>query len=152
MMKIYRKRYIPDEIIDISGDIVVARNDSLIVTKWLPINKREDIASGMSWTYLDEGYKVSKFFDSKGELLYFYCDIIQVEYKKASDTFVLVDLLVDLKVYPDGRMEFLDFDELQHAFDQKLITGEQLLMAISRLNKLVQKIKAEGIESLCRLN
>jgi predicted RNA-binding protein associated with RNAse of E/G family len=145
----YRKRFIPMETIDISKDEVVLRTSSLIVTKWLPIHKREDIASGMSWTYLEDGYKISKFFDKDGNLLYYYCDIIDVDYNEEEDVFTFVDLLVDVKVFPDGKLEFLDFDELQVAFNKKLIDSNQLLMAINHLNKLVQKINERGIEALC---
>ena len=44
-MKIYRKRYIPNEIVDISSDEVLKCDEDMLVTKWLPIKKRPDIAS-----------------------------------------------------------------------------------------------------------
>ena len=44
-MKLFRKRFIPDEIIDISKDEVIYRDDDLIITKWLPIHPRGDIES-----------------------------------------------------------------------------------------------------------
>ena len=47
-MKIYRKRYIPNEIIDISGDKVEFVNEDLLITSWLPIHPRNDVAFGMS--------------------------------------------------------------------------------------------------------
>jgi len=34
---ILRKRYIPDEVIDISGDELVFRSEDLLITKWNPI-------------------------------------------------------------------------------------------------------------------
>ena len=86
-MKMYRKRFIPMETIDISNDEVVLRTSSLIVTQWLPIHKRDDISAGMSWTYLEEGYKLSKFFGNDGNLLYYYCDIIDVDYKEEEDSY-----------------------------------------------------------------
>jgi len=35
---ILRKRYIPDEVIDISGDELVFRSEDLLITKWNPIS------------------------------------------------------------------------------------------------------------------
>jgi len=58
---ILRKRYIPDEVIDISGDELVFRSEDLLITKWNPIRKRPDISGGISFTFLKEGYKASKF-------------------------------------------------------------------------------------------
>ena len=51
-MKIYRKRYIPNEIIDISGDKVEFVNEDLLITNWLSIHPRNDVAFGMSYAYL----------------------------------------------------------------------------------------------------
>jgi len=44
---ILRKRYIPDEVIDISGDELVFRSEDLLITKWNPIRKRPDISGGI---------------------------------------------------------------------------------------------------------
>ena len=150
-MKLYRKRFIPDEIIDISKDEVLKATDDLIITKWLPIHPRGDIFSGMSWAYFKDGYKISKFFDKDGNLLYYYCDIIDYDYDKEKNSYTFIDLLVDIKYYPDGKIEFLDFDELQKAFDEKMIDGRMLLKAISTLNKVADMIYDGEFEKLCLL-
>ena len=103
----------------------------------------------MSWTYFNEGYKISKFFDKEGKLLYYYCDIIDYDYNEAEDSFVFIDLLVDIKYYPNGKIEFLDFDELQKAYDENLINSSMLLKAISNLNKLAAIIEERKIDELC---
>ena len=147
-MKIYRKRFIPDEIVDISNDEVIKKTDDLIITKWIPIKPREDIGSGVSYTFFKEGYKISKFYNKNGEFLFWYCDIIDYEYNKEQDIYTFIDLLVDIKIYPDKKMELLDFGELQEAYDNKLISGKILLKAINNLNKLVTIIEEDGIESI----
>ena len=38
-----RKRFIPEEEVDISGDEVLYDDGALIVTRWLPIRARNDI-------------------------------------------------------------------------------------------------------------
>ena len=138
-MKIYRKRYIPNEIIDISGDKVESVSEDLLVTSWLPIHPRNDVAFGMSYTYLKKGWKISKFYDKDKNFLYWYCDIIDAQIK--DEEYILVDLLVDIKVYPDGRYEILDEEELDEALNQGLITKEQKDEALNQLNALLETIK-----------
>lgn len=138
-MKIYRKRYIPNEIIDISGDKVESVNENLLVTSWLPIHPRNDVAFGMSYTYLKKGWKISKFYDKDKNFLYWYCDIIDAQIK--DEEYILVDLLVDIKVYPDGRYEILDEEELDEALNEDLITKEQKEEALNKLNALLETIK-----------
>ncbi len=140
-MKMYRKRFIPNEIIDISNDEVIKKTKDLIVTKWLPIHPRNDVASGKSYVYFKEGYKISLFYDKEGNLLYYYCDIIDYSYDEKDDSYTFIDLLVDVKYYPDGKIEYLDFDELQEAYDTGLITSDMFLKAMNNLNKLVRKIE-----------
>lgn len=138
-MKIYRKRYIPNEIIDISGDKVESVSEDLLITSWLPIHPRNDVAFGMSYTYLKKGWKISKFYDKDKNFLYWYCDIIDAQIK--DEEYILVDLLVDIKVYPDGRYEILDEEELDEALNQGLITKEQKEEALNKLNALLEIIK-----------
>ena len=138
-MKIYRKRYIPNEIIDISGDKVESVSEDLLITSWLPIHPRNDVAFGMSYTYLKKGWKISKFYDKDKNFLYWYCDIIDAQIK--DEEYILVDLLVDIKVYPDGRYEILDEEELDEALNEGLITKEQKKEALNKLNALLEIIK-----------
>ena len=138
-MKIFRKRYIPDEIVDISADEVVLKTDDLIVTKWLPIKPRKDISKGISYTMLNKGWKISKFFDKNDEFMYWYCDII--EYTFDGENYILIDLLVDLKVYPDGTYEILDLEELDEALQNGIITLNQKEDALNKLNALLEIVK-----------
>lgn len=139
---ILRKRYIPYETIDISGDEVLFRDESFLITKWKPIKPRNDICGGISFTFLQEGYKISKFFDKDASFLFWYCDIIQVEYDDA-DKFLLIDLLVDLKVFPNGDNRILDLDELSLALEKNLITKEQGCLALNRLDKLLNMVYSD---------
>ena len=117
-MKIFRRRFIPNEIIDISGDEVVFRDDKKLITRWLPIKPRPDIGSGMSCIYFDKGIKISKIFDKSGNFKHWYCDIIKHEYIKKKDKYIVTDLLVDVVVYPDGHYEVLDLEELDEALKE----------------------------------
>lgn len=140
-MKILRKRYIPYEIVDISGDEVVFQNDKMIVTRWIPINPRTDFSKGISYILLEDCWKISKFFDDEDNLLFWYCDIIETDFDKINDTLLITDLLLDVKIFSDGSYEILDEDELEEAFEKNLITEEQKENAIQKLNKLIEIIK-----------
>ena len=138
-MKIYRKRYIPNEIVDISGDKVIFLDEELMITEWLPINPRNDIAYGKSYTFFKKGWKISKFYNDNKELLYWYCDII--ESKTENDEYLLIDLLVDIKIYEDGEYEVLDLDELDEAVNLGLIDENKKEEALKKLNELLELIK-----------
>ena len=140
-MKMYRKRFIPNEIIDISSDEVLERNENIIITGWSPINPRQDIGSGISYTFLKKGYKISKMFDTNGNFIYWYCDIIEYTYNKEKDEYVFIDLLADVKIYPNGEYAVLDLNELKVAFNENLITKSQLLKAIKSVNILIEMIQ-----------
>ncbi len=138
-MKIYRKRYIPNEIIDISKDKVNFLNDELMITEWLPIHPRNDIYFGKSYTFFKKGWKISKFYDRDNNFLYWYCDII--EPKIENDEYILIDLLVDVVVYPDGNYKILDLDELDEAVSKGLIDENKKQEALMKMNELVDLIK-----------
>ena len=137
---ILRKRFIPYETVDISGDELLYRDNSLLITRWDSIRPRDDFNSGVSYTFLDEGYKVGRFYSAQGTFLYWYCDIIDVEYDKNNDKYLLTDLLVDIKLMPDGALRVLDTDELAQALEQGLITVEQVCSALKKLNKVLKLI------------
>ncbi|NLX64080.1 MAG: DUF402 domain-containing protein [Clostridiaceae bacterium] len=140
MTKIYRIRYIPPETIDLSSDKILYRDEKHLITKWLPIKPREDITSGISCVFLDKGWKISAFFGQDDKILYWYCDIVNVQFDEDADTYYLYDLLTDIKVMPDGRVEIIDLDELAAAFEENLITNRQLIMSLRQSSSLLNLI------------
>ena len=138
-MKIYRKRFIPNEIVDISSDKVLLLTDEIMVTEWIPINPRSDMSYGKSYTFFKKGWKISQFLDANKELICWYCDII--DYKISNDEYTLIDLLVDVKIYPNGEYEVLDLDELDEAVNEKLINENKKEEALNKLNRLLELIK-----------
>ena len=140
-MKIYRKRYIPNEIVDISSDEIIYQDEKMIVTKGIPIKPRTDISKGVSYTMLDKGWKISKFYDHQGKLLYWYCDII--EHTLENDELTLTDLLVDVIVHENGVYEIVDLDELDDALKMGLITPDQKYSALTKVENLKELIESK---------
>ena len=140
-MKIYRKRYIPNEVVDISSDEIIYQDEKMIVTKWIPIKPRTDISKGVSYTMLDKGWKISKFYDHQGKLLYWYCDII--EHTLENDELTLTDLWVDVIVHENGVYEIVDLDELDDALKMGLITPDQKYSALTKVENLKELIESK---------
>lgn len=139
-VKIYRVRYIPMEEVDISGDEVLFLNDERMITRWDPINPRNDFAKGYSITFLKNGYKISKVMNQALELKYWYCDIIDIEAADDGKTYRLVDLLLDVKIMPDGQVIVMDMDELALAMEKNLISQEQAYRSLRRCDSLLKQI------------
>lgn len=145
-MKIYRKRYIPNEIIDISNDEIIYYDDERLITRWKPIHSRDDIGSGESCVFFKQGWKISKFFRKDGTFKFWYCDIIAYEYDKNEDTYILKDLLLDVIIHDDGKFEVLDEDELESALSDGIITEEIAKEARKKLQNLLKIIEDGKIE------
>lgn len=135
-----RKRFIPYEIADISSDELLFRNERLLVTRWKAIKPRTDFHGGISYTFLEEGIKLAKFYSEQGIFLYWYCDIIDVLYDAVTDTYTFEDLLVDVKILPGGTIKVLDADELAEALEKELITVEQACRALRILDKVLKSV------------
>ena len=147
-LTLFRKRFIPDECVELKDDVILKQTDSVIVTKWKTIRDRSDLSSGYSCYYLDRGYKISKFLKSDDSLLCWYCDIITYEEDPEKNSLLVIDLLADVKIYPDGRIRVVDLDELSEAFEKRLIDEDLLKKSLLSLNRLLGEIYSDGIESL----
>ncbi len=148
---VLRKRFIPPETIDISGDELIYRDDTVLITRWKTIKPRPDISVGISYTFLNEGYKISRFYDGKREFAFWYCDIVDVKYEIEVDTYTITDLLLDLKIMPDGTMNILDVDELADALSSGFITDKLACDALRILDKLVKMVnRASFPPEICR--
>lgn len=138
MMKLYRKRLIPEEIIELKHDKIIYEDEDKIITQWQVIHPRKDFTHGCSCYFMKEGFKVSKFLREDGSLKCWYCDIIRQE--RTGDGIVFVDLLADVIIDEAGSLKVVDLDELAEAFEKKLITKEEMAMALRQLDGLLHKI------------
>lgn len=137
---LYRRRIFPSECVLLKDDIILQREPDKIVTKWNALKPKKHLHHGYSCYYLDKGYKISKFYQGDGSLLYWYCDIIESEYTEATNTLIVTDLLADVIVYPDGFVKVVDLDELATAIESNKITSSQLNQTLLHLNELLSVI------------
>ena len=137
---LYRKRYIPLEVKSLNGDEILFADDEIIVTKWNTFKPKKDFSNGISCTFINDGYKISKFMNENGELVYYYCDIIKSEYQKDENIWIFTDLLADVKIYPNGATEVVDLGELSQAYRKNLISAEIVMEALENLDKLLNLV------------
>lgn len=147
-LKIYRKRMIPDECILLKDDVILEVTDDIIVTSWKTLKPRRDFHHGYSCYYLKLGYKISKFYREDNTLLYWYCDIVNYDYKEEDNSLIVTDLLADVVIYPDGYIKVLDIDELAIALEKKLCSPEIVTQALRKLDGLLNIIYDDKFETL----
>lgn len=157
---LFRKRIIPDECICLKDDEILyfSPTERILVTRWHALKPRADLHHGYSCYFYDLGFKVSKFYQKDGSLLYWYCDIIHVDYpvsapplrdetaseglssSETGNCLIATDLLADVIIYPDGFVKIVDLDELTTALDSGALSIEMLKAALTRLSALLNLI------------
>lgn len=139
---------IPDEYILLKDDIILERTKDLIITKWNTLKPRQDFQYGYSCYFLNYGYKVSKLYREDNTFLYWYCDIVDYQYKEEGDSLIVTDLLADVIVYPDGFVKVLDIDELAIAYEKNLCSAQLIIQALKKLDNLLNLIYADKFDTL----
>ena len=150
-LKLYRKRFIPNETIYLKDDKILYQDNDVIITKWNVLRPKDAFDHGISCYYLKQGYKISKFLDEKDELVYFYCDIIDTEYNEAENSYIFSDLLADVIVLENGFVKVVDLAELADCLDNGIISEKNVKDALRRLDALLQIIYTNGFATLIRL-
>lgn len=139
-IRLYRRRYVPDEITELKDDKILMAKDDIIVTNWNVLKPRKDIDHGISIYYIEKGFKISKIYDADNQLVYWYCDIIDTDFEPATNSYTFHDLLIDVLIYPDNRVKVADLDEFADFTEKQLLPSDLLAKALHRTNDLLQYI------------
>lgn len=146
--KLYRKRYMPDEIVYLKDDIILYQGEDVMVTKWDVLHPKAKFSHGISCYYMDKGWKISKFLNENNELVYYYCDIIDTTYNQEENFYVFTDLLADVIIYEDGFVKVVDLGEIAEALEEGIITDREAKLALSRLDALLEVIYGGGLPEM----
>lgn len=146
--KLYRKRYMPNEIVFLKDDVIVYQDETVMVTKWDVLHPKAKFSHGISCYYLEKGWKVSKFLNEKNELVYYYCDIIDTKYQKEENSYIFTDLLADVIIYENGFVKVVDLGEVAEALEKGIITDREAELSLSRLDALLQVIYDGGLPEM----
>ncbi len=139
---LYRKRLIPSECIRLDSDEILLRTERLLVTRWKTIRPKKELSHGASCYLLDKGWKISRFLNHSGELICWYCDIIDYTWDAETDTYIFTDLLADVLLYPSGEVRVVDLDEVAQALEEGLLAPAQACLCMRRLDALLREIYA----------
>ncbi len=137
-IKLYRKRYIPDELVYLKDDEILVFDDERIITRWEVLKPRKDFCCGLSCYFLKDGFKISKFLDKDGKIVYWYCDII--DYEVNGKEYIFKDLLIDVIVYENGFVKVVDLDETAKALRENILEKEVIAKSIERVSNLLNII------------
>ncbi|MCS1352390.1 DUF402 domain-containing protein [Mechercharimyces sp. CAU 1602] len=91
----------------------------------------------LTYYFVKKGYTISKVFDRTGKFLYFYCDVMDMR-QTSRLRYVMVDLLLDLIIYPDGRYHVIDIDEFAVSIEKGQLKKRQQVHALKTLHKMIQ--------------
>ena len=147
-LKLYRRRFMPNETIELKNDQIIRADDSIIVTKWKTIHPKPDFSHGVSCYFLDFGWKISRFLNDSGECVYTYCDIIDPVYNKEDNSILVNDLLVDIIVYGNGSVKVTDLGEIAEALETGLIGAGTAAKALRRTDALLREIYDGRLDEL----
>ncbi|MGN0136875.1 DUF402 domain-containing protein [Anaerotignum sp.] len=148
--KLYRKRFMPNEIVYLKDDVITYQDDAVMVTKWNVLHPKEKFSHGISCYYLEKGWKISKFLNKKDELVYYYCDIIDTAYDELKDSYLFTDLLADIIISPNGTVKVVDLAEIADVLEAGIITEKEVKLALRRLDELLGVIYNGGLPELLR--
>jgi predicted RNA-binding protein associated with RNAse of E/G family len=72
------------------------------------------IQSVSKYHFYNKFFSIIAYQDREGRVLGYYCDLVTPLQRKG-DEYFLIDLVLDLRVFPDGRVIELDRDEFEEA-------------------------------------
>jgi len=136
-LRLYRRRFIPNETIELRNDQIIRADDSIIVTKWNTIKPKAGFSHGVSCYFLGLGWKISRFLNDSGECVYTYCDIIEPIRDADENSILINDLLVDIIVYNNGEVKVVDLGEVAEALENGLIDAGTAAKALRRTDELL---------------
>ncbi|MCD7826089.1 MAG: DUF402 domain-containing protein [Clostridiaceae bacterium] len=149
-VRLFRRRFLPDETTELKDDKILSLSENIIVTKWNVLKPRLDISTGTSGYFIDKGIKVSKIYDANHQLVYWYCDIIDTEYDAAANTYTFNDLLIDVLIYPDGQIKVVDMDELADVAEKNILSPQLVGQALRKTQSLLELIYSGAFSDLAK--
>ena len=132
-----------DELIADLGDVVVAKSKFEGMLTPLFVNGVKVIDNGYTMIYfafIGEKYDVLKVYDREGNFKGLYVDILAYT-KRKGNTLEMLDLFLDLFIFPNGEIFILDEEELEMALNYGLINKETFDFAYSKATEIMKKFK-----------
>ncbi|WP_297506051.1 DUF402 domain-containing protein [Thermococcus sp.] len=132
-----------DEIIADLGDIIVARSTFSGMLAPLRVNGVKVIDNGYGMLYfafIGKNYDILKVYDEEGNFKGLYIDVLAYT-KRKGNTLEMLDLFLDIFVFPNGGAFLLDEDELEIALNHGIVNKETFDFAYSVAGEILEKLK-----------
>ena len=134
-----------DEVIADLGNVVVAKSTFSGMLAPLKVNGVKVIDNGYNMIYfafVGKNYDILKVYDEKGNFKGLYIDVLAYT-KRYGDTIEMLDLFLDIFVFPSGEAFLLDEDELELALLHGLIDRKTFDFAYSVAKEILEKLKRD---------
>ena len=132
-----------DEVIDDLKDVIVAKAKFEDMKSPLYVNGIKVIENGyvmLYFAFVGERYDILKIYDKEGKYKGIYVDILFYT-KRYDNVLEMLDLFLDIFMFPDGEFYLLDNDEIQIALREGVIDKESYALAYLTAGKIIRKIK-----------
>ncbi|NJD99469.1 DUF402 domain-containing protein [Thermococcus sp. LS1] len=132
-----------DDVVADLGDVIVAKSRFEGMLAPLRVNGVEVIKNGYTMVYfafVGENYDILKVYDENGKFKGLYIDVLAYT-KREGNTIEMLDLFLDIFVFPGGEAFLLDEDELEMALNYGLIDRKTFDFAYSVAGEILEKLK-----------
>jgi predicted RNA-binding protein associated with RNAse of E/G family len=120
--------------------VETSENLSAALLKQGLIDQGKRVLSISKIYFFDEPFNILEFRGDEGELLGYYSDIGEPARKLRDGIYEMVDLFLDIWLWPDGRLLELDWDEFDEAIENKIITTAQADLARAAMLRLRDEV------------
>ncbi|NJF24851.1 DUF402 domain-containing protein [Thermococcus sp. Bubb.Bath] len=132
-----------DEVVADLGDVIVAKARFSGMLAPLKVNGVKVIDNGYNMLYFaftGENCDILKVYDEEGNFKGLYIDVLAYT-KRDGDNLEMLDLFLDVFVFPNGEAFLLDEDELEMALNYGFIDKKTFDFAYSVAREILEKLK-----------
>ncbi|MDK2869444.1 MAG: uncharacterized protein PWP39_679 [Pyrococcus sp.] len=132
-----------DEVLEDFGNVIVAKSEFTGMLAPLRVNGIEVINNGYKMIYfafIGQDFDILKIYDAGGNFKGLYVDVLDYT-RREGNTIEMLDLFLDIFIFPGGEYYLLDEDELEMAFNYRIISREKLLKAYETAERIISQIK-----------
>jgi len=131
--------------------VIEANRPFMVGAKGAEICISDDGYSSLEYLPDNENWCVFAVYDPEGKIVEWYFDITRENGVDEEGNPYLDDLYLDIVLTPDGKILILDEDELQHAYEDGLVSEDEFKMAYQVKDKLIDNkiVSVAYMEQLC---
>ncbi|AIF68995.1 hypothetical protein PAP_02870 [Palaeococcus pacificus DY20341] len=132
-----------DELIVDLGDVIIAKSEFKGMLTPLKVNGVKVIDNNYKMLYfafVGKNYDVLKVYDREGNFKGLYVDVLAYT-KRYENTLEMLDLFLDIFIFPNGEHFLLDEEELEMALNYGIVDKETVDFAYNIAREIMEKIE-----------